>query len=91
MTITTIATGAYKLIVGFKAARDLFFAIQNIYYDNLFERLSNEVNDLKGRRRALSNSIENANSDDDRRHLSILLAELQLREADGHREDTGEA
>jgi len=76
MSITAIAGVAYKIIVGFNSAKQLFFAIQNLYYDKLFEDLSNEVNDLKGRRRAISNSIENANSDEDRRHLSVMLAEL---------------
>lgn len=76
MSITTIASMAYKIIVGFNSAKQLFFAIQDLYYDNLFEDLSDELNNYKEKRRALSNAIENANSDDDRRALSIMLAEL---------------
>lgn len=78
MSITAIASGAYKLIVGFNSAKQLFFAIQKLYYDNLFEGLSDEYNDLKEKRRAISNAIENANSDEDRRALSIMLADIQL-------------
>lgn len=76
MTISTIASGVYKLIVGFNSAKQIFFAVQDLYYDNLFEDLSDELNNYKEKRRALSNAIENANSDDDRRALSIMLAEL---------------
>lgn len=76
MTITTMASIAYKIIVGFNSAKQLFFAIQDLYYDKLFEDLSDELNNYKEKRRALSNAIENANSDEDRRALSVMLAEL---------------
>jgi hypothetical protein len=77
MTISAIASTVYNVIMAVNAFKKVFFAVQELYYDNLFESLSTERNDIKGRRRALSNSIENASSDDDRRQLSIMLAELQ--------------
>lgn len=59
------------------AVRDIFFQVQELYYNKLYSDLSIETNEKKGKRRALSNSIENANSDEDRKHLSIMLHELR--------------
>jgi len=76
----------YGIIKAIPAARDLFFGVQDLYYNDLFEDLSTEANDYKGRRRAISNSIEAANTNDDLRHLSLMLAELQTTR---HRESAG--
>lgn len=78
----------YALIKALPAARDMFFGLQKLYYDDLFAKLSDERDDYVGRRRALSNAIENANSNDDLAHLSILLAELQTA---GHRKGAEQA
>jgi len=67
---------AYAIIKAVPAAKSIFFGIQDLYYNELFENLSVNTNDKKGRRRALSNSIENANTNEDRKHLSIMLHEL---------------
>lgn len=76
----------YNLVKAIPAIRDVFYGVQDLYYNELFENMSQEVNDYKGRLRAISNSIENANSNDDLRHLSLMLAELQ---SSGHRENVG--
>lgn len=58
------------------AANDLFEKVQGLYYDALFSGINNDVKAKKRRRRAISNSIENASSDEDRRQLSIMLHEF---------------
>jgi len=71
----TIASVVYSVIKAVPAVRDIFRDVQDLYYNSLFEGLSTQTNIKKGKRRALSNSIENANSDEDRRYLSIMLHE----------------
>ncbi len=77
MWITSAAKVAYNVIVGFNSAKQLFFAIQDLYYDNLFRELSKEREDIKRRRRAITNAIETAKSNEDLQELSIVLAELE--------------
>ena len=84
--IGTIASGIWTVITAVPAALSLFNQVQDLYYTNLFNGISDDVNQYKEKRRAISNSIENASNDDDRRALSIVLAELQER---GHRESAG--
>lgn len=67
----------YSIIKAVPAARDIFFGLQDLYYNETFERLSTIKNDYKGKRRALSNAIELSKTDDDRRQYSLMLAELQ--------------
>jgi hypothetical protein len=76
----------YGLTKAVPAAKDIFFGIQDLYFDEVFKNLSTATNDYTGRLRAISNSIENAHSNDDLVHLSVMLAELQ---SSGHRESTG--
>lgn len=85
-----VASTILSVIKAIPAARDLFFAVQDLYYNNLYEKLSVEKNDRKGQRRALSNSIAKAASDEDRLHLSVLLAESYVM-SNGHRKDSGKA
>ena len=68
----------YSLIKAIPAIRDIFVKIQDMYYNDIFEKMSDNKNSYKEKRRALSNAIETANSNDDLRALSIMLAELQL-------------
>jgi len=74
------------------AALSLFEKVQGMYYDMIFSNLRKEVQDKKGRRRAISNSIENAASDEDRRHLSIILHEFNagIVPVNGHKPSSGE-
>ena len=76
MAVLAIAKGVFAVMKAVPAARDIFVRVQGLYYDAIFSGLNNDVNDKKGRRRAISNSIENAKSDEDRRHLSIMLHEF---------------
>ncbi len=89
MGISAIASVGYSIIKAIPAVKQIFFGIQDLYYNEIFENLTIDKNDKKGRRRAISNSIEIARSDEDRQHLSILLAEFYGMQSGGHREISG--
>ena len=85
-----IASVIYSVIKAVPAVRDIFRDVQDLYYNNLFEGLSTQTNIKKGKRRALSNSIENASTDEDRRYLSIMLHEhANGVQSSGHRGSSG--
>jgi hypothetical protein len=85
-----VVSTIFSIIKAVPAARDIFFAVQDLYYNNYFENLSVSMNDRKGKRRALSNSIAMARTDEDRQHLSIMLAESYVM-SNRRRKDSGEA
>ena len=91
MNLLTIAKVAYNIIMVVPTVERLFNAIQDLYYNNYFKGLEEDLNDYKGRRRAISNAIESAKSNEDRKHLSIMLAELYQLPSAKRREDDGEA
>ena len=86
MSLAGIAAGIYGVMKAIPAAQRLFTQIQDLYYNELFGSMSEDIADYKGRRRAISNSIETASNDDDRRVLSLMLSELQERR---HRQSVG--
>lgn len=57
------------------AAKSIFFEVQNMYYDMIYAGLNDKVQEKKGKRRAISNAIETAKTNEDRKHLSIMLHE----------------
>lgn len=75
MGISTIASGIFAVVKAIPAAKSIFFEVQDMYYDMIYASLNASIQEKKGKRRALSNSIENANSDEDRKYLSIMLHE----------------
>lgn len=82
---------AYAIVKAIPAARDLFYGIQDLYYNDIYETISTEANDYIGERRALSNSIETAKTNEDLQALSVLLAkhERNAGMSDGHRASSG--
>lgn len=80
-----VAAFIYAVVKAVPKVKEIFDDVQSLYYDELFKKVQNTQLDYIGRRRALSNSIEMAKTNEDRKHLSIMLASLHRELSDGHK------
>lgn len=74
MAVGAVIFGVIKVV---PAIRDIFMEVKDLYYSEYFSKLSTETYDLNGKRKAISKAIQGAKSNEDRKHLSIMLHELE--------------